>query len=208
MCKLRHAQCYWSLPYYFILFFIRPMCSRIFKKNVCIIVHSRNIYVDIFLIDLIFILQIIYFCTGCLSRCNEIWIQDTYFSRRPRCKRIRLLISRVTKRKQSRNSPRLILLLHQHTVRSSSMLQKYFENGVIVFCVERSFRMFVTDFCLEKRQIPHEDKILNPQLAVAPSLRHHRWLSSCLRLSRGGPPRALRRAICQYSQRHSITSPR
>ena len=61
----------------------------------------------------------------------------------------------------------------------------------------------------EKRQIPYEDKILNPQLAVAPSLRYHRWLSSCRRLSRGGPPRALRRAICQYSQRHScIVHPR
>ena len=64
-------------------------------------------------------------------------------------------------------------------------------------------------FCLVKRQIPHEDKILNPQLAVAPSLRHHRWISSCRRLSRSGPPRALRRAICQYSQRHScIVHPR
>ena len=77
-------------------------------------------------------------------------------------KGFRLSISRVTKREQSRNSPRLILLLHQDTVQSSSMLQKYYENGVIVFCVERSFRMCVSDFCLEKRQIPHEDKILNP----------------------------------------------
>ena len=114
-----------------------------------------------------------------------------------------------TKREQSRHSPRLILLLHRGTVPSSSMLQKYYENGIIVFCVERSFRMCVTDFCLKKRQIPHEDKILNPQLAVAPSLRHHRWLSSCRRLSRGGPPRALHCAICQYSQRHScIVHPR
>ena len=89
ICKLRHAQCYWSLLYYFILF-IRPMCSRIFKKNVCIMVHSRNIYVDIFLIDPIFILQIIYCCTGCLSRWYEIWIQATFFSHRPRCKRIQI----------------------------------------------------------------------------------------------------------------------
>ena len=49
------------------------------------------------------------------------------------------------------------------------MLQKYYENGVIVLCEERSFRICVSDFCLEKRQIPHEDKIFNPQLAVAQS---------------------------------------
>ena len=79
------------------------------------------------------------------------------------------------------------------------MLQKYYENGVIVFCVERSFRMCVTDFCLEKGQIPHEDKILNPQLAVAPSLRHHRWLSSCRMLSRG----AARRSAARSADIHS-----
>ena len=90
MCELRHAQCYWSLLCYFILF-IRPMCSRIFKKNVCIMVQFWNIYVDIFLIDPIFILQIICFCTGCLSKWYEIWIQATYFSRRPRCKRIQIV---------------------------------------------------------------------------------------------------------------------
>ena len=78
-------------------------------------------------------------------------------------KGFRLSISRVTKCEQRRHSPRLILLLHWDTVRSSSMLQKYYENGVIVFYVERIFRMCVTDICLEKRQIPHEDKILNPQ---------------------------------------------
>ena len=110
-------------------------------------------------------------------------------------KGFRLSISRVTKRRQSRHSPWLILLLHRDTVQSSSMMQKYYENGVIVFCEERSFRMCVSDFCLEKRQIPHEDKSLNPQLKLAvaqsaapsqgeqifasPSLRHHRLLSSC-----------------------------
>ena len=40
---------------------------------------------------------------------------------------------------------------------------KIYVNGVIVFCVEISFRMCVSDFCLEKRQILHEDKIVNPQ---------------------------------------------
>ena len=33
-----------------------------------------------FLIDLIFILQNIYFCPGCLSRSYEIWIQTTFFA--------------------------------------------------------------------------------------------------------------------------------
>ena len=35
----------------------------------------------------------------------------------------------------------IILLLHQDTVRRSSMLRKYYENGVIVFCVEKSLRL-------------------------------------------------------------------
>ena len=35
---------------------------------------------------------------------------------------------------------------------------------------------------------------------ASPSLRCHRWLSSCRLLSRGGLPRALRRAICQFSK--------
>ena len=43
-----------------------------------------------FLIDLIFILQIVYFCSGCLSRSYEIWIQTT-FSRWRRCKRIQIV---------------------------------------------------------------------------------------------------------------------
>ena len=43
-----------------------------------------------FLIDLIFILQIIDFCSGCLSRSYEICIQTT-FSRWRRCKRIQIV---------------------------------------------------------------------------------------------------------------------
>ena len=43
-----------------------------------------------FLIDLVFILQIIYFCSGYLSRSYEICIQTT-FSRWRRCKRIQIV---------------------------------------------------------------------------------------------------------------------
>ena len=114
--------------------------ANVFKdleENVRIMVHLRNIYVDIFLIDPIFILQIIYFCTGCLSRCNEILIQALTFHADQDEKGFRLSISRVTKREQSRHYPRLILLLHQDTVRSSWMLRKYHETSVIVLCLER-----------------------------------------------------------------------
>ena len=134
ICKLRHTQCYWSLHYYFILF-IRPMCSRIFKKNVCIMVHSRNI--DIFLIDPISSCRLIISVLDAFQDDMRYGFKLLTFHADQDAKGFRLSVSRVTKREQSRHYPRLILLLHQDTVRSSWMLRKYHETSVIVLCLER-----------------------------------------------------------------------
>ena len=114
-----------------------------------------------FLIDLIFVLQIIYFCSGCLSSSYEICIHTD-----DNAKGFISSISSAAKRGQNQHGHPA---QHQDAVRNSSMLRNNYENGVIVFYVTRSFRMYFSDFCLQKRPIPHVDKILNPKLGAVSS---------------------------------------
>ena len=121
------------------------MCSGIFKKNVSILVHSRNIYVEIFLIDPIFILQVICFCTGCLSKRYEIWIQATYLSRRPRCKRIQIVNFKSDETRAKSTFSKPVQGSFCCCIRTWCGVRRCCENIIkmvsLSFYVERSFRM-------------------------------------------------------------------
>ena len=118
--------------------FIRPMCPRIFKKNVRIIGHSQNISVDILLAELIFIFADYLFLLW--MHLKKLWdMYSTYFFSLA-------LMQKDSDRhlQERRNASRVDMLILPSMMMRRGIgrcCENNLENGVIVFYVKSSFRM-------------------------------------------------------------------
>ena len=118
--------------------FIRPMCPRIFKKNVSIIGHFLNISVDILLAELIFIFADYLFLFW--MHFKKLWdMYSTYFF-----SLVRMQKDSDCQLEERRNARRINMLILPSMMMWRGIgrcCENNLENGVIVFYVKSSFRM-------------------------------------------------------------------
>ena len=118
--------------------FIRPMCPRIFKKNVSIIAHSRNISVGILLAELIFTFPDYLFLFWMPFKNLRDMYSYQFFSLAPMQKDS----DRQLQERQNASRDDMLVLPSIMMPRGiGRCCENNLENGVIVFYVKSSFRM-------------------------------------------------------------------
>ena len=141
-------------------------CDQGSARKMWVSSRSLEIFLFTFLDWPDFILQIIDFCSGCLSRSYEICIQTT-FSRWRQCKRIQIV---NFKRCKTRAESTCSSCSASGCVLNSSMLRKKIMKTVSLSSSQPvALECVCIRFLLVKRPIPHVDKILDPKLRAVSS---------------------------------------